>query len=304
MFGRKGEGDGRQWTGCPADARHRASAATDPGACNDAMRECRATAVTRHFARGARLLRLGAHLAQGMVLSALVYPRRPVERQHAMIRDWSMRLLQILNIELRCYDQPRALPAKCVLVANHVSWLDIFAISAVFPATFVAKADVRGWPFIGKLCERTGTIFIERGSARGARRASRAIVQALGRGARPVVVYPEGTTTLGDELRPFRPALLQAAVDADAQVRPLALRYVDGLGARTEEPAWVGDATLLDSIFAIVRQPGIALELRFLPAWPGGAHTRREIAQRAQVVIADALGMRSADTPVPCAEAV
>jgi len=267
------------------------------------QRDSSATAVTGHFTRGARLLHLGAHLAQGIILGALVYPRRPPERQHAMIQAWSRRLLHILNVELRCYDQPRALPARCLLVANHVSWLDIFAISAVFPATFVAKADVRGWPFIGKLCERTGTIFIERGTARGARHASRAIVQALHRGARPVVVYPEGTTTLGGELRPFRPALLQAAVDTGAQVRPLALRYVDRQGARTEEPAWVGDATLLDSIFAIVKQPAIALELRFLAALPGAERSRGEIALRAQEVIAQALGLRSGDMAAVYAEA-
>jgi 1-acyl-sn-glycerol-3-phosphate acyltransferase len=119
-----------------------------------------------------------------------------------------------------------------------------------------------------------------------------------------VVVYPEGTTTLGAELKPFRPALLQAAVDTAALVHPLALRYVDSRGTRTEEAAWVGDASLLDSIVAIVRQPEIALELRFLGAWPGAKHTRREIAVRAQTVIAHALGMPCAAAPGDWAEAV
>jgi 1-acyl-sn-glycerol-3-phosphate acyltransferase len=260
-------------------------------------------ASTGYATRANRMLRLGLHLAGGVFLAALVYPRCATERQHAMIQRWSKRLLLILNIKLHCYDQPRALPARCLLLANHVSWLDIFAISAVFPATFVAKADIRAWPFLGKLCERTGTIFIERGSSRGARRANREIAQALSRGIRPVVVYPEGTTTLGAELKPFRPALLQAAVDTAALVHPLALRYVDSRGARTEEAAWVGDASLLDSIVAIVRQPEIALELRFLGAWPGAKHTRREIAVRAQTVIARALGMPCAAAPGDWAEA-
>ncbi len=255
---------------------------------------------TGHVVRAVRMLRLGLHLARGVWLAALVYPHCPPERQHAMIQDWSRRLLHILNIELRCYGQPSALPAKCLLVANHVSWLDIFAISAVFPATFVAKAEVRGWPFVGTICERTGTIFVDRGSARGARRANREIAHALDRGARPVVVYPEGTTTLGAGLMPFRPALLQSAVDTAASVRPLALRYVDPQGARTEAPAWVGDATLLDSIIALVKLPGIVLELHFLAAWSGGGHTRAEIAIRAQTVIARALGIES--EPAPCAE--
>ena len=246
---------------------------------------------TGYLTRAARILRLGLHLANGVYLAAVVYPRRSSERQHAMIQRWSKRLLAILNIKLHCYDQPRALPAKCLLVANHVSWVDIFAISSVFPATFVAKADIRGWPFLGKLCERTGTIFIERGSSRGARRANRQIAEALHRGIRPVVVYPEGTTTLGSELKPFRPALLQSAADTAARIHPLALRYVDSQGERTEHAAWVGDASLLASIVAIVRQPEIALELRFLGAWSGGDQTRREIAARAQKVIAHALGI-------------
>ena len=257
---------------------------------------------TGYVTRAARMLRLGLHLAHGVWLAVLVYPRCPPERQHAMIRRWSRRLLHILKIELRCYDQPSALPAKCLLLANHVSWLDIFAISAVFPATFVAKAEVRGWPFVGKICERTGTIFVDRGSARSARRANREIAHALNRGARPVVVYPEGTTTRGGALMPFRPALLQSAVDTAASVRPLALRYVDFRGVRSEEPAWVGDATLLDSIVALVKLPGIALELRFLAAWSGGDHTRREIAMRAQTVIARALGIEGAAAAAACAE--
>lgn len=257
---------------------------------------------TGYATRAARMLRLGLHLARGVWLAALIYPHCPPERQHAMIQGWSRRLLHILNIKLRCYDQPGALPAKCLLVANHVSWLDIFAISAVFPATFVAKAEVRGWPFVGTICERTGTIFVDRGSSRGARRAAREIAQALNRGARPVVVYPEGTTTPGAGLMPFRPALLQPAVDTAALVHPLALRYVDRQGARTEEPAWVGDATLLDSIIALVKLPEIALELRFLAAWPGGEHTRGEIAIRARTVIARALGIESDAAAAACAE--
>jgi 1-acyl-sn-glycerol-3-phosphate acyltransferase len=252
---------------------------------------------TGYFTRAARLARLGLHLANGVCLAAMVYPRRSSERQHAMIQRWSTRLLAILNVQLHCYDQPRALPAKCLLVANHVSWLDIFAISAVFPSTFVAKQDIRAWPFLGKLCANTGTIFIERGTARGARRANREIAEALQRGNRPVVVYPEGTTTLGAELKPFRPALLQSAVDTAAVISPLALRYVDNQGGRTEVAAWVGDATLIDSIFALVRQPEIALELRFLQAWPGGDHTRGEIARRARAVIAHALGMQCDAVP-------
>jgi len=261
-------------------------------------------ANTGYLTRAARLVRLALHLANGVCLAAMVYPRRSRERQHAMIQRWSKRLLAILNVRLHCYDQPRALPAKCLLVANHVSWLDIFAISAVFPSTFVAKADIRAWPFLGKLCENTGTIFIERGTSRGARRANREIAEALRLGDRPVVVYPEGTTTLGAELKPFRPALLQPAVDTAAVISPLALRYVDCRGERTEVAAWVGDSTLFDSILALVRQPEIALELRFLRAWQGGDHTRGEIARRAQAVIAHALGMQCEAAPEVRAQAV
>ncbi|HUX25684.1 MAG TPA: lysophospholipid acyltransferase family protein [Burkholderiales bacterium] len=268
-----------------------------PSAPDQAVRARTLTRSTAYLTRTLRMLRLGIHLAQGVMLAAWVYPRCRAERQHALIQGWSRRLLRILNISLHCYDQPHALPPKCLLVANHVSWLDIFAISAVFPATFVAKAEVRDWPFVGTLCERTGTIFIERNSSRGARRASRDIAHALNRGTRPVVVYPEGTTTLGAELKPFRPALLQSAVDTAALVCPLALRYVDGQGVRTEVAAWVGDASLLDSIVGLVRQQEIALELRFLAAWSGGGHTRREIAMRAQSVIARALALPCAAVP-------
>jgi hypothetical protein len=94
--------------------------------------------------------------------------------------------------------------------------------------------------------------------------------------------------------------LLQSAVDTAARIHPLALRYVDSQGERTEEAAWVGNATLLASIVAIVSQPEIALELRFLAAWSGGDHTRREIAARARTVISRALGIECEPARAVC----
>ncbi len=160
----------------------------------------------------------------------MVYPRCSSARQHAMIQRWSRRLLAILHNKAallrpaaRASAEMHARREPCLL-ARHLRH------QRAVPATFVAKAEIRGWPFLGKFCERTGTIFIERGTSRGRAPREPRDCTGLASGNTAVVVYPEGTTTLGRDLKPFRPALLQSAVDTSARIHPLALRYVDSQG--------------------------------------------------------------------------
>jgi 1-acyl-sn-glycerol-3-phosphate acyltransferase len=239
--------------------------------------------------RVARILRLGLHVLHGVCLVLFLYSRCAPRRQQAIVQGWSRGLLSILNIRLRCHDAPQGLAARSLLVANHVSWLDIFAISALFPATFVAKSEIGGWPVLGVLCRRTHTIFIQRSAFRGVLWANRDIVRALRHGARPVALFPEGTTTRGEGLLPFRAALLQPAVNLAAPVRPLALRYFDTRGNRSDAAAWVGGASLVGSILALAAEPETVVDLRFLANLDSADRTRRQIATEAQAAIAHAL---------------
>src|SRR3989475_10294040 len=141
-----------------------------------------------------RLARLALHLLRGLAVAWLFYPRLSEAEKDARKRRWSKKLLSILSISLREKNGQKELPDRCMLVLNHISWLDIFVIDARFPATFIAKSEVRSWPVVGWLCTLVGTLYIERGKRSEARRARQIIAAELRRGTL-VAVCPEGVTT-------------------------------------------------------------------------------------------------------------
>jgi len=252
-------------------------------------------AATPVPARFVRILRLAAHVVRGLRLVRRRYAGFTPARQDAVLRSWARELLAILRVDVRCYNAPETLPERCLLVSNHISWLDIFAVYAAAPGLFVAKSEICDWPVVGSLVRRVGTLFIERGSRRHARRTNERIVAALESG-RLVAVCPEGTTTDGRSLRHFHAALLQPAIDARALVLPVALRFVDGDGAQTDAPIYVGEMSLFESIWRIASTPSMTVELRFAPYVNAEGHHRRELTQRVHGVIARELGLASVHT--------
>lgn len=260
-------------------------------AANPTMRP-RSTPVP---ARIARVLRLAAHLARGLWIVRTRYARLPPAAQDDELRRWSRALLAILRVEVRAHNAPQTLPERCLLVSNHVSWLDVFALYAVAPGLFVAKSEIRAWPVVGGLVRRVGTLFIERGSRRHVHRTNARVAAALATG-RLVAVCPEGTTTDGRTVAHFHAALLQPAIDARAGVLPVTLRFLDGDGAHTDAPNYVGDVSLARSVWRIAATPGMTVELRFGPCVnTEGAH-RRTLAQRLHGIIAHDLGLPPART--------
>lgn len=237
-----------------------------------------------------RLLRVALHLAVVVYRAAFIYPRSGKLRQTAMVRDWSLKLLSILNVRVRVEGAPPALAGPVMVVGNHISWLDIFVLDAVFPTRFVAKAEVRSWPLIGWLCVRAGTLFIERERRHDTGRANRTMLAALQAGD-PVGVYPEGTTTDGTWLRHFHSSLLQPAVATGASVCPVSFRYLDADGRLSSAPAYVDQLTVLDSLLNIVAMPEIHAVMTFLPPIPAAGKNRRELARAAEEAIASALSL-------------
>ncbi|HCI13162.1 MAG TPA: 1-acyl-sn-glycerol-3-phosphate acyltransferase [Gallionellaceae bacterium] len=253
----------------------------------------------RALLRGARL---ALHLAWGMLL-ALPYPHLPPGRQHRMLQSWSRQLLSILGVGVRVDGLPSARDGNaCLIVANHVSWLDIFALNAVRPSRFVAKSEVRGWPLIGWLCRRTGTIFIDRDLRRNAATVNRHVAAQLERGAR-VSLFPEGTSTDGRGVGHFHSALIQPAIDAGVVLVPVALRYRHEDGGHCDAAAYVGDMTLSGSIWRILRGRRFDAWLTFAPALATAGENRRTLARAAQQAIAHELGHADA-APVPSGNAL
>lgn len=239
--------------------------------------------------RGVRLTRLTLHLLRGLLTAAARFPFFSRPRRSAAVKHWSSGLLRILGVRLHVHGKPlpgHAQPA--MLVANHVSWLDIFVINAVLPVRFVSKSEVRSWPAIGWLSAKTGTLFIERARRRDTARINREIADAMLDGD-VVAVFPEGTTTDGAQVLRFHSSLLQPALIAGAQVHPVALRFERGDGSLCVEAAYDGDKSLWQTLLQIIAQPAIDAQVWFLPGLSPAAAHRRELADAARELIVDRL---------------
>ncbi|MCX7627328.1 MAG: 1-acyl-sn-glycerol-3-phosphate acyltransferase [Methylophilaceae bacterium] len=232
-----------------------------------------------------RLARLGLHFGYGVV-AACVLPWLGQRQRRSLVQSWSAHILHILNVRLQVEGMlPTASHPPALFVANHISWLDIWAINAVHPMRFVAKSEVRAWPIIGWLSEKVGVIFIERGRRHDTARVSGVGAEALRQG-HSVCVFAEGTTSDGTHLYPFKSSLLQSAVDAGALVWPIALQYRDTHGRLNTAVAYTGDVTMFQSLCAVLAQREIVVRLIFAEPMPAVQRDRRTLTRAAESAIA------------------
>lgn len=232
--------------------------------------------------------RLALHVFYGMLLAA-IYPHLNQSGQRRTLKTWSRQLLTILNIGIQIEGQQLARgESGCLMVANHVSWLDIFVLNAIHPSSFIAKSEVRDWPIFGWLSRRIGTIFIERAMRQDASRISQHVSLLLKQGA-CIGLFPEGTTTDGKQVGHFHSALIQPAIDAGIRLCPIALRYQDQDGELEIAAAFIGEMTLVQSIWQILRCPHLNALVVFTPALLAANANRRVLARTAQVAIAQGL---------------
>lgn len=235
-----------------------------------------------------RACRVALHLLYGLLL-AVPYPHLDQAAQRRIVKTWSRQLLAILNIAIRIEGiQPARGAGGCLIVANHVSWLDIYVLNAIQPACFIAKAEVRSWPVIGWLSARCGTVFIERTLRRDAALLNRRVSLLLRQGA-CIGLFPEGTTSDGEQVGHFHSALIQPAIDAGAGLCPMALRYRHQDGGPGSAAAFIGDTTLLQSIWRLLRCRQLDASVVFTPELPTAGENRRVLARSAQAAIAQGL---------------
>jgi 1-acyl-sn-glycerol-3-phosphate acyltransferase len=251
--------------------------------------------------RALRLLALTVVLLAGMSV-ALIVPLLSAASRRQVVRRWFRAVVAASGVRLRV-SQARSGPAvraraaaarpygqdrsseqlwgpdgEAVLVAaNHVSWLDIPALLAVAPARVLAKSDVRAWPVLGLLAYRGGTIFIDRRRLRRLPATVAEIAGALHDG-QSVLVFPEGSTWCGRVHGRIYPATMQSAIDAGAPIRPVALRYRFADGTPTTVAAFVGDDTLVASVWRVVSARDLVVEVDVRPLVTTSTRTRRELA--------------------------
>ncbi|GJL76132.1 1-acyl-sn-glycerol-3-phosphate acyltransferase [Nitrosomonas sp.] len=245
--------------------------------------------TTSGLVRTIRLTRLLFHVVSGIIQS-IPYPYFSRPTQHQMMKNWAAGILKILCIKVHHTGQlPGQNIQQALFVANHVSWLDICLLMAVCPTQFVAKSEIRGWPVIGFLCKRVGTLFIKRAKRSDTMRINREIGNVLTAGER-VCIFPEGATSNGLQIHHFHASLLQSAVNTHAFLYPVAIRYLDSTGKICLDAAYI-DTSILASLKKILNQPRLEAVLNFNDAILCEGRNRRELARLSEQAVANSLSL-------------
>ena len=225
-----------------------------------------------------RFSRFVLHVLYGLALIKLRFGQLDLPARHLHIKRWSRGMLNIFGVTLEVSGLA-ARPGPKLLVANHISWLDIAAVHAVIPeARFVSKADVKHWPVVGWLVDGVGTLFIERANKRDALRVVHQTADALKAGD-TVAVFPEGTTSAGPELLPFHGNLLQAAISTETPIQPLVLRWFEPGKRFSSSARFIGDTTLVQSLWSVLTAKGLSVKVQVLPAMATAHADRRLLAE-------------------------
>ncbi len=226
-----------------------------------------------------------------MLASPLLLVARGRERLVRLIFQGVLRAFGV-RLDIRGGDDFRTAPAGrgALVVNNHISWLDIVAINALRPMRALAKKEIAGWPVLGGLVRRGGSIFLDRERLKTLPATMSELAGALRSGSL-VSVTPEGTTWCGLASGRFTTATFQAAIDGGVPVRPVALRYRLADGRETSHPAFIGPESLIASLRRVAALRGLVLEVHICPEIaPGRAETRRELAALAEAAVHSALG--------------
>lgn len=243
------------------------------------------------FARGWGRIALIILVLPVMPLTAIPHPR-----QYLCVRLYSRLLLTCCGVQIKLSGNKIRDMSGTLVVSPHISWIDVLAIWAVMPGLFVAKADMVKWPGIGLMARLLGVVPIDRTKLRPLPGIVAELTAEL-RSGRTVVTFPEGTSWCGMAYGRFRPAMFQAAIDAQRPVQPLGLSYHHADGRRSTVPAFVGEDTLTNSIWRVVATRSTILEI-YVADQQLPDVDRRELARRCQAAVCDSTDWADAETRV------
>ena len=235
--------------------------------------------------------RILLHVISGVCTLLFIFPFVSQTQKDRHIQQWSKQLLKIFHIQSRVVGANKLVSTPYLLASNHISWLDIHVINAFKPVRFVAKSEVRAWPVFGWMAVQLGTVFIRRDSARHARQVVDQMAAVLK--AESVCIFPEGTSTAGESVLPFKPNLFESAILAKVPVTPVAIAYRSrSTGLRSDAPAFIGEMGLLESMSKVISNRDIEAHLSLLEPYlisNAANPDRKELAVYCQESIAKTL---------------
>lgn len=239
---------------------------------------------SNQFIRIYRVARILIHTSTGLTIAAFLLPFIQKTTKLSLIKWWCGGLLRAFNIKVITFGDLPAPSVKGVMfVANHISWSDIHALNSLIPLRFIAKSDIKNWPVFGYLVQKADTLFIDRNKRQEAGRIVDITAESLKSGDN-LCFFPEGTTTDGTgpegaRVLPFKSSVLQAAISANTQVWPVAIKYVNADGSINTDMAYAGETTLIASMHQVLLQKNPVVELHFLQPIHANGQNRRELTQ-------------------------
>ena len=242
--------------------------------------------ATRLSVRAGRVLRSLWHIRHIFSLDKAPDPNRtdPLSR-------WFETLLEILGVEVKASGE-RPSSTAFLIVANHISWLDILVLRSLFSTCFIAKEEIARWPVVGPMAREAGTIFIGRNSLSSFRETLSASRKSLHQKI-PITVFPEGTTTTGDRLLPFKTGVFDLCTETGSPALPVSIRYETPGGLQLTSVSYTGDEPFFRSFGRTLREPRVVVRVYLSPpVFPEGKD-RRTMAGACQEAVANGLATLS-----------
>lgn len=236
-----------------------------------------ANLLIRYF----RICRIIIHTITGLMIAAIIFPLLQNNSKLSLTTWWCGGLLRAFGIKVKTFGNLPTDHIKGILfVANHVSWADIHALNSCIRLRFIAKSDIKNWPVFGYLVTKANTLFIDRSKRQEAGKIVATTCASLMSGDN-LCFFPEGTTTDGAHILPFKSSVLQAAIDANSLIWPVAIRYVNNDGTINQYMAYTGETSLVESMQAVLNVKKPVVELHFLTPIVTENKNRRELTLQA-----------------------
>jgi len=239
-------------------------------------------------------------LVSSLLSVATIYPPVSYTMRGRMNRAWSRCLVRLCGVKVHVMGEPR-MQGPALWVANHVSWIDIFILAGIRGVLFVAKSEIRGWPVVGWLVAKVGTVFLHRGQRRAIRQVGDEMQVRFQRGE-VIGLFAEGTTSTGFDVLPFHSSLFDPPIRAQVDIQPVALRFLHH-GRRSDFASFVGEETLVANLWTLLGATGVSVEVEFLPvisAEQCQEWGRNQVARHAEQLIGEAVRVApacQAETP-------
>ncbi|KRH79417.1 MAG: 1-acyl-sn-glycerol-3-phosphate acyltransferase [Ferrovum sp. 34-44-207] len=226
-----------------------------------------------------KLIFVSFHVVVGVVTCTLIFPISSKKVRMGLIRKWAQLLLFYLRVRVETIGElPDFKKQTYILTSNHISWVDIFVIHSLHPVRFVSKSEVRHWPVFGWLADKSGTLFLQRQNRRATQAIGNDMVYALREGD-SLGLFPESTTSNGQQILPFKSSMLQPAVSEKTPFLPIAIRYYLSNGKINPYIPFVGDMNFVSSLLGVVKSPQTTVKVAIGHIiTPVDVH-RRELAQ-------------------------